>query len=49
MRAPSSPVPRHDPGHPSLLEQHLAVAVVLWIIVAGLAVLAANAWALEAL
>ncbi len=33
--------------HPSSTEQDIAVAVVLWIILAGIAVVAANAWAAE--
>jgi hypothetical protein len=35
------------PQHPSAIEHSIAVAIVLWIIVAGLCVLAANAWALD--
>lgn len=34
-------------GHPTSLEQHLAVAVVLWMMLAGVCVLIANAWAME--
>jgi len=32
-------------GHPTNHEQDLAVAIVLWIMLAGMCVLAANAWA----
>lgn len=35
----------HTPGHPSSAEQDLAVAVVLWIMLAGICVVMANAWA----
>lgn len=31
--------------HPSSLEQDLSVAIVLWIMLAGICVLVANAWA----
>lgn len=31
--------------HPSNLEQDLSVAIVLWIMLAGICVLVANAWA----
>jgi hypothetical protein len=37
----------HIPGHPTGLEQNLAVAVVLWVMLAGVCVLIANAWAME--
>lgn len=37
----------HFPGHSSVLEQNLAVAVVLWIMFAGICVLIANAWAMD--
>jgi hypothetical protein len=37
----------HSPGHPTFLEQNLAVAVVLWVMLAGVCVFIANAWALE--
>jgi hypothetical protein len=37
----------HSPAHPSNLEQNLAVAVVLWVMLAGICVLIANAWAME--
>jgi hypothetical protein len=39
--------PIHEPGHSNALEQNIAVAVVLWIMVAGIAVVVAHAWALE--
>lgn len=35
----------HVPGHPSSAEQDLAVVVVLWIMLAGICVVLANAWA----
>jgi hypothetical protein len=37
----------HLPGHPTALEQNIAVAVVLWVMFAGVCVLIANAWAME--
>ena len=42
-----SPNKPHFPGHPSAFEQDLAVAVVLWVMLAGVCVLIANAWAME--
>jgi len=38
---------QHTAGHPSTVEQDIAVAVVLWLMLAGLCVILANAWALE--
>ncbi len=49
MRAPPSHQANQIPVHPSLLEQHIALVVVLWIIVAAVFVVAANAWAMGAL
>jgi hypothetical protein len=37
--------PLHKPGHPSAVEQDIAVAIVLWIMLGGICVLVANAWA----
>gem|GEM_PF-6923606 len=37
----------HTPGHPSATEQNLAVAIVLWVMLAGFCVVLANAWAME--
>lgn len=35
----------HTPGHPTSIEQDVAVAIVLWIMLAGVCVVVANAWA----
>ena len=35
----------HIPAHPTPLEQDLSVAIVLWIMLAGICVFVANAWA----
>jgi hypothetical protein len=45
MRAP----PAHTPGPPTILEQNIALAIVLWIILAGIGVVVANAWAMGVL
>lgn len=37
----------HSPTHSTVLEQNVAVAVVLWMMFAGICVLIANAWAME--
>lgn len=37
--------PTPVPGHPSALERHIAVAIVLWVMLAGVCVVLANAWA----
>ncbi len=42
-----TPKQTHIPGHPSTHEQDLAVAIVLWVMLAGICVVIANAWALE--
>ena len=42
-----SPKQTHTPAHPSHLEQDLAVAIVLWLMLAGVCVLIAHAWAME--
>jgi hypothetical protein len=39
----------HVPGHPTNHEQDLAVAIVLWMMLAGVCVVIANAWAMEIL
>jgi hypothetical protein len=37
----------HTPGHPTSTEHGIAVAVVLWIMLAGVLVVMANAWAMS--
>lgn len=37
----------HTPQHPSNLEHTIALAVVVWLMLAGICVLAANAWAMS--
>lgn len=36
-----------SPAHASALEQNLAVAIVLWVMLAGICVVIVNAWAME--
>jgi hypothetical protein len=46
MRAPTPTLSAQSPEHPTSLEQQIAVAIVLWIILAGVSVVVANAWAM---
>lgn len=39
----------YQPAHLSLHEQDLAVAIVTWLMLAGIMVVIANVWAMEVL
>ncbi len=39
----------HELSHPSKVEQDIAVAITLWLMLAGFMIVMANAWAMEML
>ncbi|GEM_PF-6489919 len=49
MRTQTSDPANQVPVQPGLPEEHIAVAVILWVIVAAVFVVAANAWAMGVL